>query len=435
VKHYPAYKDSGVASVGAIPRHWEMKSLKQIANVRLSGVDKHSFEGEIPVRLCNYNEVYGHNYITPDLEFMRATASESEVENFSLCAGDVVITKDSESWKDIGVPAFVPKNLDGVICGYHLALIRPRSEIIQGEFLFRAFSAPANSDQFNRLANGITRYGLSKYAIANSVFPVPPQTEQSAIVSFLDRKLADIDLYIANKQKQIELLQERKNITIRRVVVRGVNPNAKFKSSGIEWLGDIPSHWEIQKTKHLFKMVVDNAPENNSEELLSVYTDIGVKPRKELEERGNRATTTDGYLRVEQGDIIVNKLLAWMGAIGVSHYSGVTSPAYDVLRRRAPLNSDFYHHLFRCGVYLPEFKRRSRGIMDMRLRLYFDEFGQIPLVYPPEQEQTEIVNYIESQFAETDIAIAQMMKQIERMQEFRTALIAEAVTGKIDVRN
>ncbi len=201
-----------------------------------------------------------------------------------------------------------------------------------------------------------------------------------------------------------------------------------LKPSGHDWLPQVPAHWEIKKVKYLFRLAVDYAPENNDFELLSVYTDIGVKPRRELEERGNRASTTDGYLQVQKGDIIVNKLLAWMGAIGVSHYEGVTSPAYDILRPKAKVNSDYYHLLFRCGLYFPEFRRHSRGIMDMRLRLYFDELGQILVPFPPPEEQAAIVAFIEHKAEEINDFIAAKTRSIALLREQKTALINRAVT-------
>ncbi len=113
-----------------------------------------------------------------------------------------------------------------------------------------------------------------------------------------------------------------------------VDEYPKYKETDVEWLGDIPNHWDLLPTKRFFGLVAEPAPINNDFELLSIYTDIGVRPRKELEQRGNRASSTDGYWLVKKGDLIVNKLLAWMGAIGMSEYDGVTSPAYDILRQR-----------------------------------------------------------------------------------------------------
>ena len=181
-------------------------------------------------------------------------------------------------------------------------------------------------------------------------------------------------------------------------------------------------------------MVVEPAPDDNDHELLSIYTAIGVRPRKELEEKGNKATTTDGYWMVRKGDLIVNKLLAWMGAIGISDYDGVTSPAYDILRQRIPLEPRYYDYLFRCGICFSEFRRYSRGIMDMRLRLYFEELGQLHMPFPPELEQQQIVSFLQEELVIFDELTAEAQRAITLLQERRTALISAAVTGKIDVR-
>jgi type I restriction enzyme S subunit len=201
-----------------------------------------------------------------------------------------------------------------------------------------------------------------------------------------------------------------------------------YKNSGVEWLGDVPEHWNTKPTKYCFKLITDKAIENNSEVLLSVYTDIGVKPRSELEERGNKASTTDGYWIVKKGDIIVNKLLAWMGAIGLSNYSGVTSPAYDILRIKYNYTPEYYNYLFRNGDMFTEFKRYSRGLMDMRLRLYFSEFGNIKLPVPSIDEQQKIVSFLDTETARIDTLIAKQEKLIELLKEQRKSIISHAVT-------
>lgn len=202
---------------------------------------------------------------------------------------------------------------------------------------------------------------------------------------------------------------------------------AEYKDSG-EWLGEIPLHWDIQPTKRFFRLIAEPAPDNNSYELLSVYTGIGVKPRKELEQKGNKASTTDGYWVVKKGDIVVNKLLAWMGAVGYSEYDGVTSPAYDILRPTKKLNPKFYHYLFRTKIANMEFKRWSRGIMEMRLRLYFDELGRIFMPFPTFEEQNKIVDFLDHETAKIDTLIAKQEKLIELLKEKRQAVISHAVT-------
>jgi type I restriction enzyme S subunit len=206
----------------------------------------------------------------------------------------------------------------------------------------------------------------------------------------------------------------------------------EYKDSGVEWLGEIPAHWKVIRVKNVFRLVIEPSEKNNDHELLSIYTDIGVKPRKELEEKGNKASTTDGYWLVKKGDFIVNKLLAWMGAIGLSEYEGVTSPAYDILRPTKPIDGYFYHYLFRTRRCTSELKKHSRGIMEMRLRLYFDKFGVVEIPYPSKEEQTAIVTYIETRSTKIDQAISIKEQQIALLKERKQILIQNAVTRGLD---
>jgi len=230
-----------------------------------------------------------------------------------------------------------------------------------------------------------------------------------------------------------------------------LKPYPQYKESNLAWLGRIPSHWQLERTKQLFRLRTTKAPAKNGLELLSIYTHIGVRPRKELEQRGNKASSTDGYWIVNAGDIIVNKLLAWMGAVGVSHYNGVTSPAYDVLKPVRSLEPDFYHHLFRTGTYLQQFKARSRGIMEMRLRLYFDQLGQIPVPFPPRDEQVAIVQFLNrintrldrvirakrkelALISEMLSVVTQNALQLEGTKRLRLSIVAEVMSRPIDRR-
>ena len=435
LKPYPAYKDSGVPWLGEVPEHWGVRRLRNVAEMRVSGVDKHTKDDEQPVRLCNYVDVYKHDRIRDRMTFMHATASVDEIERFRLHIGDVLITKDSEAWNDIGVPALVEESANDLVCGYHLALLRPFRDRLYGDYLLRALQSTVVSYQFHIEANGVTRYGLSHAAIKSIWLPLPSLPEQSAIVHFLDFADRRIRRSIRAKQKLIKLLEEQKQAIIFQAVTRGLDPNARLKSSGVEWLGEVPEHWEVHRTKVMFRLRTEKSGVAHDHELLSIYTHIGVRPRKELEEKGNKASTTDDYWIVKRGDIIVNKLLAWMGAIGVSHYDGVTSPAYDILMPIKDIFPDYYHNLFRTQLYLQQFKQRSRGIMDMRLRLYFDQFGQIPIPVPPVDEQAAIVSFYNDATADIDCIIDQTHREISLLREYRTSLIADVVTGKVDVRH
>jgi len=206
-------KDSGVEWLGEVPEHWEVRRLKTVAEVNLSNVDKKSAEGQDMVLLCNYTDVYYNEHITNQIDFMGATATPEQIKRFSLKEGDVLITKDSESWDDIAVPAVVSENLDNVLCGYHLAMIRP-TEQTDGRFLARAFSAVGPKDQFHIKANGITRFGLGGDAIRTGLFAFPPLPEQHAIAAFLDRRTAGIDALVGKVEEAIDHLKEYRTALI-----------------------------------------------------------------------------------------------------------------------------------------------------------------------------------------------------------------------------
>ena len=254
MKLYPKYKDSGIERIGKVPEHWRVEKLKWLAKVRLSNIDKKSKEEELAVELCNYVDVYYNDNLTSDIDFMKATARQDQIDIFSLKEGDILITKDSETPDDIAVPAFVPSSLHGVVCGYHLAHVRPYRKYADGNYLFRSFSAHGISDQFEISANGVTRFGIGKQAIDNSVFLSPPLEEQTTIAAYLDRKTTQIDNLISKKQKLIELLKEERAAIINQAVTKGLNPDVPMKNSGIEWLGEVPEKWEVKRLKYVIAL-------------------------------------------------------------------------------------------------------------------------------------------------------------------------------------
>ncbi len=232
----------------AIPASWDFVRLKSIAAVTPSNVDKLSVDGQTRVRLCNYTDVYYNNDITNAVDFMGATASTDQIERFQLRKGDVLITKDSEDRNDIAVPAHVPDDLPGVLCGYHLALLRPTNGFL-GSFLRYLLDSRYARSEFSTRANGLTRYGLGVYPIKNFLVPLPSQTEQQAIADFLDRETAKIDTLIAKQEELIKLLEEKRQAVISHAVTKGLDPNAKMKDSGVPWLGEVPEGWEVKKLK------------------------------------------------------------------------------------------------------------------------------------------------------------------------------------------
>ena len=242
----PCYKPSADEWLGDMPDHWEVRRLRTVVDMRVSNVDKHTKEDEFPVRLCNYVDVYKHDRITPAMPFMTATASRDEIERFRLERDDVLITKDSEAWDDIGVPALVTEAADDLLSGYHLALLRPFKEIL-GAYLARTLQSKEVAYQFHIRANGVTRYGLTHTGIKSVCIPLPPLPEQAAIVRYLDHADRRIRRYVVAKRKLIALLEEEKQAIVSRAVTRGLDPNVRLKPSGVEWLGDVPEHWEVRR--------------------------------------------------------------------------------------------------------------------------------------------------------------------------------------------
>lgn len=206
---YPKYKDSEVELLGKVPESWDVKKLKNIARMLVSNVDKHTYEGEIPARLCNYVDVYKNERITKKIEFMSATVTPDELKSFKLRVGDVIITKDSEVWTDIGVPALVEFIADDLVCGYHLAIIRPNgNNKVIGEFVLRLLQDNFVVTQLHISANGVTRYGLSHGDIKNILLPVPSILEQEAIVNFINMELTRLGRTINRAKSEIDLLKE-----------------------------------------------------------------------------------------------------------------------------------------------------------------------------------------------------------------------------------
>ena len=211
-------KPSGTDWIGDIPEGWEVRKLKWVAKVKTSNVNKKTEENEIPVRLCNYVDVYKNEFIDNSIDFMEASASVEEIAKFRIKSGDVIITKDSEDWNDIAIPAYIKENFNDVLCGYHLSMFRPVKDTIDGQFLFRALQSKSVNHQFKVSANGITRFGLSTYSIASSILPVPPLKEQILIVKFIDKKTKTIDKLIEKAIQVIEKLGEYKQALITEAV-------------------------------------------------------------------------------------------------------------------------------------------------------------------------------------------------------------------------
>ena len=289
-----------------------------------------------------------------------------------------MITKDSESWDDIAVAAHVPCNLDGVLCGYHLAQIRPDPAKMEGRYLARAFSASGILDQFRVAATGITRYGLSKYAIDSSTFPVPPSPEQRAIAAFLDRETGKTDALVAKQERLVELLREKRSTLITQAVTRGLDPNAPMRDSGVEWLGDIPAHWEVTPVYARYEVALGKMLDAKriSGDYLGPYLrnvdvqwdriDVGDLPEMDFApgERDRYALRPGDLLVCEGGE--VGRTAVWRGELPECFYPKA------IHRVRALRDSDVPRYLYhvmhsmaKTGVFVaggkPEHNRSSHS--------------------------------------------------------------------------
>jgi len=446
-KRYPQYKDSGVEWLGEIPEHWDVQKLKHIASVRFSSVNKKTEDGERPALLCNYQDVYYNDYITSDIAFMEATASPAEIAGFTLRKGDVIVTKDSESWDDIAVSAYVPFYLDGVLCGYHLAQIHSYPALIDGEYLFRSFGAHGINDQFRVAATGITRYGLGKYWIDNAFFPVPPLDEQEAINTCLNCETTKIDALIEKKERLIELLKEKRTALITHAVTKGLpaaaaaqaglDQNAPMKDSGVAWLGNIPEHWKVIKIRRLCLVKRGASPrpiedpiyfDDDGEYSWVRIADVTasekylMKTQQKLSELGKSKSVP-----LEPGEIFLS-IAATVGKPIITKIKCCIHDGFvyfDGLKE----NIEFLYYVFSCGEAY-----KGLGKLGTQLNLNTDTIGDIYIPLPRKKEQEKIVEYLDNKNAKINRLIAKIHKAIDGLKEYRTALISAAVTGKIDVR-
>jgi type I restriction enzyme S subunit len=439
---YPKYKPSGVEWLGDVPEHWEVKRLKRACHVFPSNVDKKSYEGETPVRLCNYTDVYHNETITADMDFMAATASTDQISKFTLRGGDTIITKDSETADDIAIGAYVPVDLPGVVCGYHLSMVRPMRET-DGAFVKRFFDSSYAKSCFAVRANGLTRVGLGQYELDNVEIPFPPSLEQTRIAAFLDRETGKIDTLVAEQRRLMTLLKEKRQAVISHAVTRGLNPQAPLKPSGIEWLGDIPAHWDVIALKRLI------------EQGTSISYGI-VQPGEPLEDGIPFVQTTN----MSSGAFSLESLQRTSAEIAAMYPRSTLTGGEVILGIRASIGAAFVVPDHLAGANLSRGVARivsSKCLQPSFLVAYFatriasiyweqskqgstfnevsiETVREFPVLLPPLAEQAAIAAFLDAETAKFDALTAEAERAIGLLQERRTALISAAVTGQIDVR-
>ncbi len=420
---YPEYKDSGVPWLGRIPAHWESRKLRNMLTpvstrnrqdlpllsvVREKGVIKRDIS----------NKEENHNFVPDDLS------------NYKVVKKSQFAMNKMKAWQgSYGVSYF-----DGIVSPAYFVFDLDGAE---GKFFHLAARSKAYVHFFTQASDGVRvgQWDLSIVRMKEIPFFVPSVAEQTQIARFLNWKTAQINKFIHNKRRLIELLKEQKQNIITQAVAKGLDPNVTLKPSGVEWIGDIPEHWEVIKLRNLLKPVSSrNRPDLP---LLSVVREKGVIVRDvdDLEENHNFIPDDlSKYKLVLKGQFAMNKMKAWQGSYGVSEYDGIVSPAHFVFEMLGKVQQAFIHLAIRSKAYVPFFAKASDGVRIGQWDLSIVRMKEIPFFIPSSDEQEEIVDFVREQHSAIDQTISRAQREIELMREYRTRLIFDVVTGQVDVR-
>jgi type I restriction enzyme, S subunit len=429
-KPYPAYKDSGVDWLKKMPVNWRFLRGKSV----FSSVDVRSKTGTEELLT-----VSSANGVIPRASTSVTMFKARTYVGHKLCwPGDLVVNSLWAWMQGLGFSRY-----HGMISSAY-SVYRPRHEFTNySRYFDYLLRSVAYKWELQTRSKGVwlSRLQLSDTDFMDMPIVIPPPAEQAAIVRFLDHYDRLIGQYIRTKQKLIALLTEQKQAIIQRAVTRGLpstgsgqdNPDLKLKPSGVDWLGDIPEHWEVRRAKYLLREIVSRST-GGTEDLLRVSQYTGVTRRSAKDATGMpRAESLVGYKHARKNDLVVNIMIAWNGSLGVSPHDGIFSPAYCVYRFAEGQAPWYFHHLLRSPIYGRRIKQASTGVIESRLRLYSDALGRIEMLVPGFDEQVHIARYIGQETSTLDTAITRATRQIALMREYRTRLIADVVTGKIDV--
>ena len=435
LKPYPAMKDSGVEWLRDAPEHWDTSKIKGLARPGYKTfVDGDWIESPYittdGIRLIQTGNIGTGEYRENGFRYI----SEETFTNFcctEIKPGDILICRLGEP---VSRACLAPQLGKRMITSVDVCILKAR-ENIHAKFLVYSMSSWPYLDWVGSLVRGSTRDRVSRSMLGSFLLPIPPLAEQAAIVRFLDHADRRIRRYIRAKQQLIALLEEQKQAIIHRAVTRGLDPNVRLKPTGVEWLGEVPAHWEVRPAKGYFREA-DERSETGSEELLSVSHITGVTPRSEKNITMFMAVSNVGYKLCRPGDLVINTMWAWMAALGVARQTGIVSPSYAVYRphRSSRLLGEYADLLLQTVPYKSEYICRSTGIRSSRLRMYPEEFLRIKLLCPPPEEQRAIVEIVSKESVDARRAIDLAQGELSLLREYRTRLIADVVTGKFDVR-
>lgn len=414
------------------PAHWEIKRLKWSLTGLFNGIwgnEPNGEDGIVCVRVADFNRL--KNSVVDHPPTLRAVEPKF-LENRQLETGDLLIEKSGGGDKQlVGCVVSFEHDFDAV-CSNFVARMQIAGGMYSRFWVYvhaALYTARLNFSAIKQ-TTGIQNLDAEIYLDIKVAFP--PLAEQQSIADYLDRETARIDSLIAEKEQMLALLEEKRAALISQAVTRGLNPDVVFEPSRLDWLGEIPQHWKVDRAKNLFS-VRDERSETGSEELLSVSHITGVTARSEKEVYMFQADDKAGYKLCYPNDLVINTLWGWMGALGVSPLAGIVSPDYHVYKIKNLYLPEFIELLCRSKPFIAEVNRWSKGVWSSRLRLYPENFFEIRLPIPPLDEQQNIVDRIKVEQDRHNELNATAQRSIELLKERRAALITAAVTGQIDL--
>jgi len=423
MKSYEKYKNIDLLWLKTIPEHWDLKRAKTM----LEKVNRPVEDSDDTVTCFRDGVVT----LRKNRRTTGFTESMKEIGYQGVRKGDLVIHQMDAFAGAVGV-----SDSNGKSTPVYSVCI-PKSDIYNNYYYAYIVREMAKTGFIQSLYRGI-RERSSDFrfdTFGKQYLPIPPRPEQDQIVKFLDFKISKINKFIKDKKREIELLKEQKQAEINSAVTKGLNPNVPMKDSGIDWLGEIPEHWEVKYLRNLLKITsVKNRPDLP---LLSVVREKGVIQRDVLSKEENHNFIPDdlsGYKIVKEGQFVINKMKAWQGSYGVSNYEGLVSPAYYIYNLNFP-NKLFFHKAIRSKIYVNFFAQYSDGIRVGQWDLSAVKMKMIPFFVPPSNEQNAIIEYIDKKFNVVDEYITKLTQEITLAQEYKTRLISDVVTGKVDVHD
>ncbi len=314
----------------------------------------------------------------------------------------------------------------------HVTIIRDSAQRFVPRYLFYLLSVQQEQITVECSDGATNQIELSRHKLGNKYIEWPSIDSQKRAAAFLDQRTGSLDKLISEKKRLLNLLTEKRRALITRAVTQGLNPDARRRDSYIPWLGEIPAHWQIERAKWLF-VERDDRSELGDEELLTVSHLTGITSRADKDVNMFMAESLEGYKRCEAGDLVINTLWAWMGAMGVARQPGIVIPAYNVYEPVPQLDPEYVDLLVRTQRFAEEVTRYSKGVWSSRLRLYPEGLYEVWFPVPPLDEQQAIATHIQVETKKLDDFATATERTITLLQERRSALISAAVTGQLDI--